>query len=343
MEILGAISAFIGITSLLYNIWKGVDDSQEAALTSKNSLDLANKQLDSNEKIANQNYELSKEQFEYQKELNNLQMQREDTAMQRQVADLKAAGLSPLMAAGGASSAPLTSANAPQFDVSGINTAMSNMIGAYNDAYNRKLNTRQFALQARSQSAQMYTQIAESLRDQKQAQLEYKYLDEKLKYEKVHGFRDLNWMSELTKIIEDVLNLNNSSVGDGKTPVEKVRGVINDVNEKASEIGLSTPTGDFRTYGGLPDKTSKYSHTLDFDNYDNNRSTAKLIKEELIEKKRKLSLRKTDSKENRKSLYEIDDYLKKHISLDNWLKVSNSFIDYYLKNGMFEGHKKYFD
>ena len=132
---------------IIPNLWKGItgqlsaEVQTDAAIQSSQKqyeqelqwqrekyatdMDFANRQLQAQTDIANKNFGLQQEQFQYQKDLNELQMQREDNAMQRQVADLKAAGFSPLAAIGGSGSAAgsLNAGTAPQYDGTGIGAA----------------------------------------------------------------------------------------------------------------------------------------------------------------------------------------------------------------------------
>lgn len=67
------------------------------------------------------NYNLQKKQFAYQQDLQKQIFAREDNAIQRQVKDLKAAGLSPTLAAGGGANAgSVVSTSAPQMNWSDV-------------------------------------------------------------------------------------------------------------------------------------------------------------------------------------------------------------------------------
>lgn len=72
-------------------------------------------------KMDEKNLKFQKEQYAYQKQLQQQMFAREDNAVARRVADLKASGINPVLAAGQAAAAGQeVNTTAPQYDTSGI-------------------------------------------------------------------------------------------------------------------------------------------------------------------------------------------------------------------------------
>lgn len=88
----------------------------------------ANRNIDFQKQIAEQNLAFQQDAFNRQLQENELTRQREDTAYQRQIADLKNAGLSPLMASNGANAATMSVGSAPQYDAQAVSTAQGSAI-----------------------------------------------------------------------------------------------------------------------------------------------------------------------------------------------------------------------
>lgn len=100
--IIGAVGAVIGGLSQYFSSQKALSATQSAA---NQNMWLGGLSLLQQQQTNEQNYKQQQQNLEWQKAMQRESWQREDTAVQRRAADLKAAGISPLLAAGSAATA----------------------------------------------------------------------------------------------------------------------------------------------------------------------------------------------------------------------------------------------
>lgn len=193
----------------------------------------AQQNIDFQKDIAEKNLALQQDAFNAQQRENEIARQREDNAMQRQAADLKAAGLSPLMLSGGASSGSMTVGSAPQYNAQPVSTAQGSAIQLAqeyaqlrNMAQGNYLSRSQAAINERIAAQQVLSDISRERRTNFQnmalstSNLALQYnrqkkqnelADEQITASKEqrnwmneHGYRNQNWISVLLPIAKQI-------------------------------------------------------------------------------------------------------------------------------------------
>lgn len=138
-------SALLGLIGLIAGFASNANQSanQEKALEQQEegqnkSIELQKENLEFQKKVADRNFGLLENAYNQQQIENQITREREDTAYQRQVADLRNAGLSPLMVSGGSPATPLSVGSAPQYDATGISSATVGLGSAINELFKTK-------------------------------------------------------------------------------------------------------------------------------------------------------------------------------------------------------------
>lgn len=256
------------------------------------SQEMAQKNLDFQTDVAEKNFGLAQDTFAAQQRENEIARQREDTAYQRQVADLKAAGLSPLAVSGGAAASNMQVGTAPQYDAQGVTAAQGSMIQLAqeyaqlrNMAQGQYLTRRQAAVNERIGAAMALSDLSRERRinfqnmamstanlsmQYNRLRKENAYTDELIKnaqdtrtWSNKYGWRNLNNFAVLGAALKDIAHEFGISTDNFATAIkqglEKIgSGSINIVNkltdnsDAINEFVASQPESVQKTLNKMP-------------------------------------------------------------------------------------------
>jgi hypothetical protein len=154
-----------GIAALIGTGVSAYSNRKTANQINKTSNDQINEQTRVNNlnlEADKRNYDNMVAQQEYEKALQQTIFNREDTAVQRRTADLKAAGINPILAAGGAAqSGAIVNTEAPRMDQSQKPIDFSSVFTAKQMAHEQKLAEQQMIMNSLTMAANIYKTKAE--------------------------------------------------------------------------------------------------------------------------------------------------------------------------------------